>query len=576
MKNKKMFLYFIVVVLLIVSVSATVLRDTTSVFSGDVNTTGYYHGQPLDGSIGSGIIWCDDVNSEGDVNLSINGLNITYPDMIVRLARSDNVVKYCNISSDTITMPENTHLVFYVDNTCMVKNTSFNNYITTDLSPGGLADIFSAYAVNGVIEMFKGATVKNKEEIKTRKSMFRTAHLRVYSGMNLDFNTVFPEVYQYGGEYLYVRTLVNTLARNSTVDGIHLVSHINGSWDYVTQTGINLTHCDNTTDLVQCPTNKYRRYVIYTIGKDSTTQLHQLAPLTTDTTYNNLGDCLDIVNNPISYTLPSEHEYLAVPTYIYCGLRDANTWDDGWIDIRGGLVSRGAVQDLSNYLSYDGLTKNWDQGNYNFTNANSWFLGLINWSSIQNKLISSINNVYLYLSGSTLFFNESKLNNTIDARDDDTTYTNSSPITLSGTTFGFSFCSAGNSYVGSTCTDILTESELDSFAELNTQISDASLLKSGGALTINNICEYDGSGIDCNLAKDNSGSCSAGAVCLGGHTHPASEITAGTFGSGSYIIDTNLTVENLHLETGGLAISENSTCRFLYSPSGTTRLEICD
>jgi len=443
--------------------------------TGSLNISGYYAGQPLDGSIGSGVIWSDDVNSEGDVNLSINGLNITYPDMIVRLVRTDNLVKYCNISSDTITMPENTHLVFYVDNTCTVKNTSFNNYINTGLSPGGLADIFNAYAVNGTVEMFKGATVKNKEEIKTRKSMFRTAHLRVYSGMNLDFNTVFPEVYQYGGEYLYVRTLVNTLARNSTVNGIHLVSHINGSWDYVTQKGINLTHCDNTTDLVQCPTNKYRRYVIYTIGKDSTTQLHQLAPLTTDTTYNNLGDCLDIVNNPVSYTLPSMHEYLAVPTYVYCGLRDANTWGDGWIDIRGGLVSHGAAPDLSNYLSYDGLTQNWNQGDYNFTNTNSWFLGKINWSNVQNKLISSVNNVYLYLSSSTLFFNETKLNNTIrsfnsswdytvdtvwslgdnylynctgslclnesklnstiDNRDSDTTYTAGSYLYLSGTEF---------------------------------------------------------------------------------------------------------------------------------------------
>ncbi len=430
--------------------------------TGNISIKGYYFGQPLDGSIGSGVIWCSNIDNEGNVNLSINVLNITYPDLVVRLVRTDNVIKYCNISSDNVTMPENTHLVFYVDSSCTVKNTSFQNYVATDLSPGGIADIFNAYAVNGSVEMFKGATVKNKEDIKTRKVMFRTSHLRVHSGMNLDFNTVFPEIYQYSGEYLYVKTIVNTQARNSSNDSIRLVSHIGGSWDYVEQTGINLTHCDDTTDLIQCPTNKYRRYVIYTIGKDSTTQLYQLAPLTSDPTYNNVGECLDIVDNPISYTLPSEHEYLAVPTYVYCGLRDANTWDDGWIDIRGGVVTHGAVQDLTNYLSYDGLTQNWNQGDYNFTNTNSWFLGKINWSNIQNKLITSINNVYLYLSGSTLFFNESKLNSTIRSFNSSWNYTVDTTI--------------GNCSVDQSCPNILYESELDTFSELDNQISDATLL----------------------------------------------------------------------------------------------------
>lgn len=44
-------------------------------------------------------------------------------------------------------------------------------------------------------------------------------------------------------------------------------------------------------------------------------------------------------------------------------------------------------------------------------------------------------------------------------------------------------------------------------------------LISGGTLTTNNVCQYDGTGIDCDLTKDSTGDCASGAVCLGDHTH---------------------------------------------------------
>jgi len=50
----------------------------------------------------------------------------------------------------------------------------------------------------------------------------------------------------------------------------------------------------------------------------------------------------------------------------------------------------------------------------------SWFLGNLNWSDVQNKLIESIDTIYFYISGGKLYFNETKLNNTIDSRDSDT------------------------------------------------------------------------------------------------------------------------------------------------------------
>lgn len=46
---------------------------------------------------------------------------------------------------------------------------------------------------------------------------------------------------------------------------------------------------------------------------------------------------------------------------------------------------------------------------------------------------------------------------------------------------------------------LLYESELNSIAELNTQIADATLLISGGTLTASKWCVYDGAGIDCNV-----------------------------------------------------------------------------
>lgn len=51
-------------------------------------------------------------------------------------------------------------------------------------------------------------------------------------------------------------------------------------------------------------------------------------------------------------------------------------------------------------------------------------------------------------------------------------------------------------------------------------------LISGGTLTSANVCQYDGTGIDCNLVKDSSGDCASGAVCLGDHTHSSYAPTA--------------------------------------------------
>lgn len=65
-------------------------------------------------------------------------------------------------------------------------------------------------------------------------------------------------------------------------------------------------------------------------------------------------------------------------------------------------------------------------------------------------------------------------------------------------------CPAGSAKVGTSCQDIILENELNTFAELNTQITDATLLKQGGTLLTNDMCVWDGTGIDCNVDNNNS------------------------------------------------------------------------
>jgi hypothetical protein len=50
-------------------------------------------------------------------------------------------------------------------------------------------------------------------------------------------------------------------------------------------------------------------------------------------------------------------------------------------------------------------------------------------------------------------------------------------------------------------------------------------LVSGGTLTSGYHCRYDGTGLDCDRVEDASGTCAANAVCMGGHTHPTTELS---------------------------------------------------
>ena len=366
-------------------------------FNGNVTVNGnitadYYYGLPIEGSIGSGIInsssnkvhcGCINVTDEG-------GTDVKYPELLVRIVNISGSVKYCNISSATVTVPNNQHTVYYIDNNCIINHDTWDNYFNKDLNPGDYVRIFDVYTNNGDIEGIKGATLIELNDRKTRRVDVETNHLSVVDGMDIEMNT-FPNINQTAGHFIYINSIHTTQKRTSDIDGIHLVHHINSTnWNHTYKTGLNLTHCDNGTDIIPCPNNRYRRYVIYNTGWGTHTQIHQLAPVTTpgsanDYTFQNLGDCLNIENEPISYTLPPGEDTFAVVTHVYCAKRDDSAWRNGWIDIRGNAGTLGAFPDTSIFLTTDGarpLTANWDAGNFNITAQ--WLSGIINWNNLTN------------------------------------------------------------------------------------------------------------------------------------------------------------------------------------------------
>ncbi len=78
------------------------------------------------------------------------------------------------------------------------------------------------------------------------------------------------------------------------------------------------------------------------------------------------------------------------------------------------------------------------------------------------------------------------------------------------------------------------------------------------------------------ITTDSSGVCASGTICAGDHTHPASQVTSGTFGTGNYVMDTNLTVERIIFEadTANHMIYDNASCIII--KAGTTTLEVCE
>lgn len=353
------------------------IGNFTEVKSENGSFAEHIFGPTIEGNIGSGVIWCDDIDENGNVGLThtLGETELRYPNMTVRLVKTDNTVKYCNITSAWVTPTDDQHSVYYIDSDCAVQSVTFTAYVATDLSPGGLADIFNVMRHAGEIESHKGVTVKNKEDIKVRKAVLKTAHLRTVSGLGITTET-FPNFTIAEGEYQYIREVVNASEQNITRgDTLELVYRVGGTWTFLeTKDGINLTDCDDGTDTAPCSTpSKYRRHFIFIIGfadDEDHTELHQLLA-DEDITYARVGDCLNTVVSPLIFPMPDVFEYAKVMIWAYCGRGSDSSWSGSFIDMRAIQVGSASTDiDTSIFLTRDGtrtLTANWNIGDFNIS-----------------------------------------------------------------------------------------------------------------------------------------------------------------------------------------------------------------
>ena len=353
--------------------------------SGNISTAQYFSGQPIEGSIGSGIISADRfLDPCGCMNVTDNGgLQVTYPAHVHRIVNSNGAVNYCSIPEASVSVADNQHSIYYVDSSCVVQSNTFVNYYDFDITPGDYSRMFDVYTSGGDIESLKAATLIELTDRKSRRLNVEcgsSGHLAICDGIDIA-EDVFPYFNQTVGHFNYINTMVATTLQDVENDGLHFVYRSGGTWTHADGTGINLSSCDDGTDLVSCsPTPLYRRYFIGTMGWGDHTKVHQLAAFDTET-FTNVGNCLDITANPLtdSYTIPPNDVGVFILHHVYCGRASDSDWTGAWIDLRASNGLGGGTADTSPFLTRDGarsLTANWNAvfnitADYFFGNLNS-------------------------------------------------------------------------------------------------------------------------------------------------------------------------------------------------------------
>lgn len=289
---------------------------------------------------------------------------------------------------------------------------------------------FSTY--DGNINGYRNASVLNEAVSNTRRSLRIAFPTRIISGMSVSEDTDVTnalDVTMDSGQLIKdgLETK-NPVTINSRT--INLVRHFHtaGVWDSDTNAEINTSNYDNGTDLIAIPAGKYvKSYFMFMNGK--------IGWVYPTAYYNTIAQAEDSSLSPMP---PGLALIPKLTTVIYQqGASDFTSAT--WQDIRPGIseesfdivTDHGSLAGLSDddhtqYILVDAtraFTANFDQGVYNFTNTNSWWLGKVNWSTIQNKFITAVDETYINMVGTNATLNETKLNATISDLDTDTNET---------------------------------------------------------------------------------------------------------------------------------------------------------
>ncbi len=342
--------------------------NDNNITNADWTNSNYFSGQPIDGSIGSGILNASSLKIHcGCINASDEGgLDVWYPDTLVKIWNYGTNV-YCNIAENTYTVPDDAHTVYYVDSACAVQTATWENYFAQDINSPNYIRLFDVYTNAGDIGVLKGGSVLGINSRKTKWNSVNCeggGHLSVCDGMDIT-QGIFPEVNMSAGHFKYLNSVLISIQRDSNPDGLHVICTSDES--HTAETEIDIDKCDNGVSCDACPDNKFRRYIIGNVGWGvEHTEIHQLAPLDGDT-FNNLIDCINVEKYPLDYTVPSNLNGVFVPLAFYCGRRDDTAWNNGFVDLRLSGGGFGASPDLSGFVPYNDANANVDLGNYNLT-----------------------------------------------------------------------------------------------------------------------------------------------------------------------------------------------------------------
>ena len=338
-------------------------------------TADYFFGQPLDGSIVSGVIYAEEHKLKcGCLNITENDTHVTYPEHKGRVWNLNDLdINYCNLSGATVLPTDNQHSVYYVDSSCTLQSMTWVNYFGQNINPSNYYRLFDVYKVDGLIELIKGSSLigilPRKVKWNSVNCRAGATHLTVCEGITIEEGT-FPYFNQTSGSFIYVATEHTSAKKQTNVNGIHFVTYESGDLKHLNQTGMNLTHCTDGTDTTTCSSPLFYRHYIYTIGIGVVnTQIHELAPRD-DEYFTTLANCMNFMENPHTYIIPDLDTGVAVLYSVYCGRKGDTDWNDAaWYDMRDEKRVSGAGQDTSDFMRYSGWSQNADANSYNLTNV---------------------------------------------------------------------------------------------------------------------------------------------------------------------------------------------------------------